>query len=303
MVAARDGVALTDADARAILGGMRTLPPHPDVLPAIQRLKDAGFRLAALTNSPPTLADAQLTNSGIAPLSGQDPVGGRGAPSQASRRGIPARGRQLRRGAGRGAPGGGALLGRCWRHACRVQGRVHRAAWNGSRPAVRAARHRRSGSGRSGRTHHRTRHPQRRDCWPCTNRSPAHDRPLLLAHSQRSQDHHLPGGDRPALQHQAREHRPRRAVQAGLPEDRAQQPHARDRRSRARRRRRARVGVRVRSHSRLSGGEDRPLPAHRDTAARGRRCNGCSGRWEGSGRWPGRRTTSSTTRPRKSTTQ
>jgi 2-haloacid dehalogenase len=68
MVAARDGVGLAEADARALLGGMRTLPPHPDVLPAIQRLKHAGFRLAALTNSPPALADAQLTNSGIAPL-------------------------------------------------------------------------------------------------------------------------------------------------------------------------------------------------------------------------------------------
>jgi 2-haloacid dehalogenase len=67
MVAARRGVDLTDADARAILGGMRTLPPHPDVLPAIQRLKHAGFRLAALTNSPPAVAEAQLTNSGIAP--------------------------------------------------------------------------------------------------------------------------------------------------------------------------------------------------------------------------------------------
>jgi 2-haloacid dehalogenase len=67
MVAARRGVDLTDADARAILGGMRTLPPHPDVLPAIQRLKRAGFRLAALTNSPPAVAEAQLTNSGIAP--------------------------------------------------------------------------------------------------------------------------------------------------------------------------------------------------------------------------------------------
>ena len=67
MVAAREGVALTDADARAILGGMRTLPPHTDALPAIQRLKHAGFRLAALTNSPLALAEAQLTNSGIAP--------------------------------------------------------------------------------------------------------------------------------------------------------------------------------------------------------------------------------------------
>jgi 2-haloacid dehalogenase len=67
MVAGRRGVALTDADARAILSGMRTLPPHSDVLPAIQQLKRAGFRLAALTNSPPAIAEAQLTNSGIAP--------------------------------------------------------------------------------------------------------------------------------------------------------------------------------------------------------------------------------------------
>ena len=67
MVAARSGVALTDADARAILGGMRTLPPRSDVLPAIQELRHAGFRLAALTNSPPAIAEAQLTNSGIAP--------------------------------------------------------------------------------------------------------------------------------------------------------------------------------------------------------------------------------------------
>ncbi len=67
MVAARRGVTLTDADRQAILGGMRTLPPHPDVLPAIKRLKEAGFRLASLTNSPPAVAEAQLTNSGIAP--------------------------------------------------------------------------------------------------------------------------------------------------------------------------------------------------------------------------------------------
>jgi len=68
MVAARRGVAVTDADRQAIVGGMRTLPPHPDVLPAIQRLKDAGFRLASLTNSPPAVAEAQLANSGVAPF-------------------------------------------------------------------------------------------------------------------------------------------------------------------------------------------------------------------------------------------
>jgi 2-haloacid dehalogenase len=60
-------VALSDADARATLAGMRTHPPHPDALPAIEQLKAAGFRLAALTNSPPAVAEAQLTNSGIVP--------------------------------------------------------------------------------------------------------------------------------------------------------------------------------------------------------------------------------------------
>jgi len=67
MVAARRGIELSDTDRQAILGGMRTLPPHPDVLPAIVRLKGAGYRLATLTNSPPAVAQAQLTNAGIAP--------------------------------------------------------------------------------------------------------------------------------------------------------------------------------------------------------------------------------------------
>jgi 2-haloacid dehalogenase len=68
MVAARHDLELTDADAHAVLAGMRTLPPHPDAVPALRRLKEEGFRLAALTNSPPAIAEAQLTNSGVAPL-------------------------------------------------------------------------------------------------------------------------------------------------------------------------------------------------------------------------------------------
>ncbi len=65
MVAQRRGVTLTDDDQSAIVGGMRTLPPHPDVLPAMERLRDAGFRLATLTNSPPAVARAQLENAGL----------------------------------------------------------------------------------------------------------------------------------------------------------------------------------------------------------------------------------------------
>jgi 2-haloacid dehalogenase len=66
MVAARRGLELADAERRAVLAGMRDLPPHPDVRPALERLRAAGFRLATLTNSPPAVAEGQLANAGIA---------------------------------------------------------------------------------------------------------------------------------------------------------------------------------------------------------------------------------------------
>ena len=47
---------------------MRTLPPHPDVLPGLQRLRDAGHRLVALGNSPRRVLEPQLEHSGIADL-------------------------------------------------------------------------------------------------------------------------------------------------------------------------------------------------------------------------------------------
>lgn len=65
MVAIRRGIRLTDEARDAILRQMRRLPVHPDVLPAIARLEEAGFRLAALTNSPPAVARDQLGNAGI----------------------------------------------------------------------------------------------------------------------------------------------------------------------------------------------------------------------------------------------
>jgi 2-haloacid dehalogenase len=67
MVAARHGVKVADSDRDAIVGGMRTLPPHPDVKPAFDKLKAAGFRLATLTNSPAAAAEAQLSNAGLKP--------------------------------------------------------------------------------------------------------------------------------------------------------------------------------------------------------------------------------------------
>jgi len=65
MTAEREGVRLSEEDRRSILGGMRELPPHPEVSAALDLLRDAGLRLAALTNSTVEVAEAQLENAGI----------------------------------------------------------------------------------------------------------------------------------------------------------------------------------------------------------------------------------------------
>lgn len=68
MVAARRGVTLSAEDRAAILSGLRTLPPYPEVRAALERLRSAGLRLASLTNSTAEVAQAQLTNAGLADL-------------------------------------------------------------------------------------------------------------------------------------------------------------------------------------------------------------------------------------------
>ncbi len=66
MVAEQQGLTLTDTDRTAIRDGMLNLPPHPEVSDSLHRLKDAGLRLVALTNSAQQAAETQLTNAGIA---------------------------------------------------------------------------------------------------------------------------------------------------------------------------------------------------------------------------------------------
>ncbi|MCA1848735.1 MAG: haloacid dehalogenase type II [Actinobacteria bacterium] len=65
MVAERQGVDLSDEDKQKILGGMRDLPPHPEVVESLDLLRDAGLRLATLTNSAQQVAEAQMDNSGL----------------------------------------------------------------------------------------------------------------------------------------------------------------------------------------------------------------------------------------------
>jgi 2-haloacid dehalogenase len=64
MVAQRRGVTLATGDADRVAATMRALPAHPDVADALARLS-AGYRLAALSNSPEQVEQAQLAHAGL----------------------------------------------------------------------------------------------------------------------------------------------------------------------------------------------------------------------------------------------
>lgn len=65
MTARRHDLELHEKDRTSLLGGIRSLPAYPDVTMGLNQLKDAGFRLFTLTNSPPHVVEAQLKNSGL----------------------------------------------------------------------------------------------------------------------------------------------------------------------------------------------------------------------------------------------
>lgn len=66
IVSQRRGHNLSESEVSEIFGGMLSLPPHPEVPESLARLREAGFRLATLTNSAPKALDTQLKNSGLA---------------------------------------------------------------------------------------------------------------------------------------------------------------------------------------------------------------------------------------------
>jgi 2-haloacid dehalogenase len=68
MIADAEGVELSDEEARRIAGGIRTLPPHPEVAGALRLLKEADFRLVTLTNSPMAVVDVQMASAGLQPF-------------------------------------------------------------------------------------------------------------------------------------------------------------------------------------------------------------------------------------------
>jgi 2-haloacid dehalogenase len=64
-IAARLGVVLSYVARGEILGGFASLPPHADVKPALTRLRSAGYRTAAFTNSSLNLVTSQINNAGL----------------------------------------------------------------------------------------------------------------------------------------------------------------------------------------------------------------------------------------------
>ncbi len=65
MTASQKSIDLTADDRKAILEQITLLPPHPDVRDALQSLRAAGTRIAALTNSTEKAATKQLQTAGI----------------------------------------------------------------------------------------------------------------------------------------------------------------------------------------------------------------------------------------------
>lgn len=65
MMARNADLVVSPEDARECLSVMTQLPPHPDVAPGLQRLKDKGLRMAALTNSSKEGVKAQMAHAAL----------------------------------------------------------------------------------------------------------------------------------------------------------------------------------------------------------------------------------------------
>jgi 2-haloacid dehalogenase len=66
MVGATRHASITDADLEDLRSLMQNMPAHPEVPDALRRLKQKGFRLVTLTNSPPQPEGGPLERAGIA---------------------------------------------------------------------------------------------------------------------------------------------------------------------------------------------------------------------------------------------
>ncbi|WP_417777722.1 haloacid dehalogenase type II [Stutzerimonas xanthomarina] len=65
MVGQRRGIEVSEAQCEELVGGMKRLPAHPDVRPALEQLRIEGFQLAALSNGSLPALRQQLESAGL----------------------------------------------------------------------------------------------------------------------------------------------------------------------------------------------------------------------------------------------
>ena len=65
MLAAERGAEMIDEDVATIFSAMIALPAHKDVPEGLAQLREAGFRMIVLTNSPAASAAQQVENAGL----------------------------------------------------------------------------------------------------------------------------------------------------------------------------------------------------------------------------------------------
>jgi len=66
MLADMRGIRIEDADKKELVEKFSTMPPHPDVPAALQKLRKAGFRLFTMTDNLLEVQTRQLEHGGIA---------------------------------------------------------------------------------------------------------------------------------------------------------------------------------------------------------------------------------------------
>lgn len=65
MVAANQGIKLTEDEAKEAVSPISSLPPHPEVKEALGNLRKAGFKMVSLTNSSNKGVETQFKNAGL----------------------------------------------------------------------------------------------------------------------------------------------------------------------------------------------------------------------------------------------
>lgn len=65
MIAANNNIKLSKEEAKEAISPITSLPPHPEVKTALEKLREDGYRLVSLTNSSNAAVDKQITNAGL----------------------------------------------------------------------------------------------------------------------------------------------------------------------------------------------------------------------------------------------